>query len=401
MITKTTAAKLTSFCISKSLPIIGLMILIFCSTARPAFATDINYQDGEIFDKSKQHGLAITHLGQDKVIAAYQSRQGYLNLSSFRVSADGSLSMLDRRRSGGRITDVDLIPFGQRSDQVVGATSGDRHKVIVWSLENDQITRIGDSGTQAGASQLSAIVKLSDHLVLTAVKTTGGRLKLITWEISSGGRKVTRLRDSLNQAGNVREVALVQLSPNWVVTAVTTNDHKLKLISWEISDSGYVIKRRGAGSAGEAHHLSMVKLTPFRVLVSMADSSDRLKLISWNVGTFGSGFITRVASTQSFQAGKVNGTDTTVFKSFGENAGVVTAVITDNDRRKLITWNIPTTTNAPINRTGESRGGGFLDLSEHKAGMAAGFLVASSIVDNETAIVLTDYQVVIKTYLID
>ena len=409
MNTRTSVSTASRVLFSKRIALIGWLVTMICSLAMSTYAVDFNFKDRAFIDDTKKTGIAMVHTGRGNsvaayrgnMVAAYRARDGFLGLTSFRVSADGDLTTLAQEGSGERITGVDLVHWDHSRDRLVAATSGERHQVKVWGLENNgNMSPLGDSGSQAGASQLSLITQLSSNIFLTAVKTSEDNLKLITWEISDDGRTVKRLRDSGAQAGRAREFAMVKLSRNWVVTAIRTRERKLMLISWDISTSGYRINRRGDITAEEAQHLSMVKLTPFRVLVSMANSSNRLKLTAWDVNTSDRGQITHAVSALSNHSGGVKHTQMAVYQPFGNPLGVATAVIADNKRSKLITWDVPSRDNAPILWTGDRRIGSYRN-TDLKIAIVSDYLVHLFINDKFSPIIFTDYEAEITTYSIE
>jgi hypothetical protein len=71
------------------------------------------------------------------------------------------------------------------------------------------ITRAGDSGSQAGsiADYANALLSLPDGVV-SAVRTAGGVLKLIAWEVDASGT-VQRRGDSGDQAGYASLILLI------------------------------------------------------------------------------------------------------------------------------------------------------------------------------------------------
>ncbi len=97
---------------------------------------------------------------------------------------------------------ADEVPEKQRIKQTkLPMTTGKLEVTIEINEPPKQVTRLGDSGTQAGATQIIAAASVGPDQVVTAVRTQEGNLKLIVWDISSDGKTVTRLGDSGNQAG--------------------------------------------------------------------------------------------------------------------------------------------------------------------------------------------------------
>ena len=99
--------------------------------------------------------------------------------------------------------------------------------LISWEIEaaNEGGTvhrifhRRGDSrnqdGDQGGEADIIKIVALSDTLLLTAVRSSSDNLKLISWRLQPNG-ELSRLGDSGEQAGVVREISLTAIGPDSV-----------------------------------------------------------------------------------------------------------------------------------------------------------------------------------------
>jgi len=93
------------------------------------------------------------------------------------------------------------------------------------------IVRRSDSGVgAAGHPEGVAVATFAQGLVITAVRTAGGKLKLIPWQVDSSGR-ILRMPDSGDQetASDIG-IAVGQR----IVTAFRANSGKLKLISWDL-----------------------------------------------------------------------------------------------------------------------------------------------------------------------
>src|SRR5690606_22944801 len=109
--------------------------------------------------------------------------------------------------------------------------------------------RRGDSANQAGFVGEIAAARHRDRQVVTAVQTQAGTLKLIAWSVASDGG-VTRTGDSGDQAGKASSIALARNAngEEWV-TAVRTSAGDLKLLSWRVDAAGTSIQRAGDSGA--------------------------------------------------------------------------------------------------------------------------------------------------------
>lgn len=112
------------------------------------------------------------------------------------------------------------------------------------------VVRRSDSGVEAaGAVGGVAVATILLDLLVTAVRTGAGKLKLILWRVDSDGG-ITRVSDSDDQAGEASSIAIAV--GQRIVTAVRTGSDKLKLISWDLINNQ--LHRAGASDdlAGEA-----------------------------------------------------------------------------------------------------------------------------------------------------
>jgi hypothetical protein len=132
---------------------------------------------------------------------------------------------------------------------------------------------------------------------VTAVRSmSSGRVKLISWQISTGGTAISRIADSgdLAGAGDLIDVALWDATPTTQppVTLITTirssNSGRLKLIAWRLFATGGFTRVGDSGSqagevdliAAEADASNGFFVTPVR-----ASGDNRLKIIGWKVSS--------------------------------------------------------------------------------------------------------------------
>src|SRR5262245_47697368 len=113
------------------------------------------------------------------------------------------------------------------------------------------IRLLDDSGMEAGAIGsaglgLAFTVDSSGRpVVATAVQDRDGDLKLVTWRVSQNGKVITRLGDSGQQAGAVGLVAMAGASGNRVITAVRSASGSLLLIAWQVDPNTGAVSRLG------------------------------------------------------------------------------------------------------------------------------------------------------------
>ena len=151
-----------------------------------------------------------------ELITAVRTGSDTLRLISWVVDSDNSVIRRngDSENLAGKASNIDLA----RGRLFVSACrSAEENLVLIsWEIEavdeGGTVRRIfhrrGDSrnqgGDQAREADLIKIVALSDDLFLTAVRSSSNDLKLISWRLE-GNNELTRLGDSGEQAGTVRK----------------------------------------------------------------------------------------------------------------------------------------------------------------------------------------------------
>jgi hypothetical protein len=182
--------------------------------------------------------------------------------------------------------------------------------------------------------------------VVTAVRATDGRLKLISWSISPVRRSVRRIADSGNLAGAVSVIAMTRIrESDLLVTAVRAGNGRLKLISWRLRPNGTFLRLGDSGDQGE--EVSLICATAFgnelgdTIVTAVKTAAGILKLIAWQVSDDGSSIQRRSEGTLSSRVRELS-MDHSVGLVQGFESGVVTAAITEAGSLNVVTWRIPT-----------------------------------------------------------
>ncbi|WP_427017123.1 hypothetical protein ACQCSX_00135 [Pseudarthrobacter sp. P1] len=310
----------------------GSLKLINWSTGGPGPVTRDSDSDGQAGAVS---AIAVTR-NRNLTVTAVRDGSGDLLLISWDdgIGAGPIARLKDTHGKAGAASIVTIVPGPSKTaaDLVTAVRAGNGSlKLISWSLDNatGTMTRLGDSGDQAGAVSLIAVSVPTPNVVLTAVRAGNGNLKLISWGVSEDGHSISRLGDSGDQAGAVSEIALAG-----VVTAVRAGNGSLKLISWRISSDGTQIQRlHDSGSqAGEATCICISRFGDARFVTAVRAGNGSLKLISWDIDPT-SGTIHRTGDSDD-KAGAVS--EVALAVPGGNN--ITTAVRAGNGTLKLITW---------------------------------------------------------------
>jgi hypothetical protein len=146
------------------------------------------------------------------------------------------------------------------------------------------ITRLADSGTQAGpVGFIDGTAILSSDRLVTAVRTTSGKLKLISWEYDNNGA-VSRLGDSGDLGGDVTNLAVPKVSaPSEICTFYRSSAGTFRLIKWKLNlATGALSVVNNGPNGGKVTALGCSLGAGKVVITASRDISGKLKLNSWN-----------------------------------------------------------------------------------------------------------------------
>ena len=236
-------------------------------------------------DSGDQAGaVAIVRLAavsNDFFVTAVRVRDGtQMLLIGWRLNADGSLTRLASSVLSDVASEIDLVRISDSRVATAIRDGSGALKVIAWDVSPASITRLSDSGIQAGEASLVRVALDGFGNVATAVRDGAGRLKIIMWQITAGG-SVVRLGDSgaLSDEGTTwHDVAF---ATGRIVSAMRTNAGALKAIVWSTTSGGNV--SRVGDSAFLAGAIGEVSLSGDLVGASFVTSAQvpDLQLISW------------------------------------------------------------------------------------------------------------------------
>ena len=114
------------------------------------------------------------------------------------------------------------------------------HLISIKPSFSHQIQR-GGTGL-AGAIQDVEMALVRSGRVVTAVQLADGKLKLIVWDINETGTEVTRRNDAV--ADTVNKFSICSLGGNMLGTAVTTSGSQLKVTLWQVEENGEITPLR-------------------------------------------------------------------------------------------------------------------------------------------------------------
>jgi hypothetical protein len=202
------------------------------------------------------------------------------------------------------------------------------------------ITLLSDSGRQAGTIGASGLgVASIPGIVVTAIATSSGRLRLISWSVSQDGGSIERLRDSGNQGDLADLVDVCQAAFGFFVTASRLPSGKLRVIAWKVNpQTGEIDRAEDDGdSEGAVGEIAMADSPTSNGSVPFAvtDGAGNLVLKNWEVDKFGKLHRRGDTAIQGAAAGKAS----QLALRWGP-AGLISAMRTAGGNLKLIVWSV-------------------------------------------------------------
>jgi hypothetical protein len=158
---------------------------------------------------------------------------------------------------------------------------------------------------RASAGEVGVITAgtFSSGELLTAVKNGSDVLELILWAPDADTLQLTRLGDSATQAGEVGEIALAMMGTR-CLTAVQNADGYLLLIPWALESDGNLSRLEYVDhQAGKASYLTIAALSDALAVTAVRNGSGNLLLTPWSLDA-ATGRVSRL-NTESAQGGSV------------------------------------------------------------------------------------------------
>ncbi|MEM1203840.1 MAG: hypothetical protein AAGN66_11475 [Acidobacteriota bacterium] len=253
-------------------------------------------------------------------------------------------------KGAGAVSDVSLArhraPDGERGVVTAVRDSHGDLKVIGWRVNAGAsiITRAGDAGGEAATKMRVVSLPAGDFPgfpgVVVAYRNSDGDLRVRAYEVGDGLDSITPRGE--DGGGEVWQVSLAPVevfagNDRMVVTAVRTADGNLKLSTWEIDPAGQV-QRIANASAGGVQLVEIVPGNPGvpvwrdKVVTLVRDDDGDLRLLAWRVDN--SGNLYRVGDIKAGGISDLAGT----FVEKGGNQFLVGAFRDSGQDLKLISW---------------------------------------------------------------
>jgi hypothetical protein len=207
----------------------------------------------------------------------------------------------DGEGGAGAVSQTSTIAIASENNTAILANvvqnGSGNYQLVLWRIrENGVILRMGDPAGATGGTASDAQIVPVGRLFVSAMKDADGELLLISHKNASGDNAFGRLKDSANQAGEVRALHLVTLSDSRVLTVCISGAERLLSIVWEIQPDGSLIRLFDSGTDGPAAKSVasvVVQATAASQLVAIlyADDSSKLVLSTWRVDGASIGFV--------------------------------------------------------------------------------------------------------------
>lgn len=286
--------------------------------------------------------VALSEPTPDYVLAALRLADDTLKMIAYRVNALGDFQQV-AVATAGEISELKVATLGGGDPKTVTAvrTVGGDMKLIVWDVDvanNGTVTlaRLGETST-GPASRLAVTKARAFTGVYTALRDSLGSLKVIPWQISSDGLSFTR-GDDVTSGTAGTEIAVAALAQG-VAVAMRDAGGNLQLKTWSASGID-ITSLQSSASAGAVSEVGLLT-TPLgasNLTTPVRDGSGNLQLIGWAADSNGSN-LRRLGSSKAGASTQIAASS--VYRSYvglDPRDMITTLVRASNGDLKLITW---------------------------------------------------------------
>jgi hypothetical protein len=176
--------------------------------------------------------------------------------------------------------------------------------------------------------------------IVTAMRDSEDKLRLIVWRVSDAGTPEPRAVHATEET--IKAVAITRVAPRRVVTALRDSDDKLRLIIWDISSDGRTVSQLGLWVGRRIHEVQAVGMEDFtvaknqdsRLLTAARDWDGNLFVADWKISAEG-----EVKSPHTEVYGPASGIDLSIGQS-GHHFHVAAMRDEENELR-LIAFHLP------------------------------------------------------------
>ena len=163
-----------------------------------------------------------------------------------------------------------------------------RHHLI--TVKPSFLHQIQRGGSElAGAIQDVEIALVRSGRVVTAVRLSDAKLKLIVWDINEAGTEVTRRESAVSDT--VNDFSICSLGANMLGTAVSTASNHLKVTLWRVEENGEITALRTVERGVKIKNtaISIIKYgLGANFFATVSQRLDRLEVDVWEARADGS-----------------------------------------------------------------------------------------------------------------
>lgn len=278
---------------------------------------------------------ATAFFGGNKLATAVMNSSGNLKIILWRINGNGSFTRLgDSANQAGKVSSLSIVALSNDMLLTAVRDSNGFVKVISWRVNGNNIARLNDLRIKKGTwVKLTRLEAMSGNVqAVCAFKGDTGNLTLASLKVYPNGL-IKCLK--FGYAGQVKALAIDAIRDTKVMTAVKDSGNKLKMIAWQLSGSGDFY-RRGDASAGVIGGLSLKKISSSNsggyLMTAVSTSSGALRLIAWKTNSNAS-TVTRIGDS-----GSQAGASSMIRLTGRSSSNITTAVRTSGGKLKLISW---------------------------------------------------------------
>jgi hypothetical protein len=298
-------------------------------------------READIQDEAAKE-VQLVEVASDYVLVAVRTPSDYLRMVGFQVTPFGDFIRIGDY-TAGKIGALALAVTSGADRKAVTAVreQNGNLKVIAWDIAfpggTPTVVRLGSQS--AGAVSAVAIAPAGNfHGVITAVRDSGGNLKMVPWKLSSDGNTITRGTDA--SAGAVGPQLAVAPLAQGVAAAVRDADGDLRMTTWTVSSSGNMGAMRDDAAGGAVSEVRL-QATPYassNLTMVVRDGSGELLLVGWLANADGTN-LRRAGSSEGGAATKiaVDGVGRS-YPGLDPRDMILTAMRDGDGELKLVTW---------------------------------------------------------------
>jgi hypothetical protein len=232
------------------------------------------------------HQAALAKHRARQVVTAARADTGQLELDSWRVNADGSVSHTGT--SGPHPDCVAQLDMARAQKFVIAyRTPAQELKLVSWDVSNTgAIYRAGESTPWPERVRAVHISAPQEDLLVTAAITRGRRLKLTSWRLQADA-SISACVEVASTITNVRAVKVVHWpapgEDSLVATLARSGANQLVVQLWRIQPNGELRLVSQVALPSAATQLHAVVDEQGHLIMAMRTPAGRLRLIGWAV----------------------------------------------------------------------------------------------------------------------